>query len=148
MSVFIGVNNTLDKAEIAGHHVLEVISGENHPDVQLDVLSCMSVLVELFRRLAVGNEEEGPEGHLSLGDKVCLGHGAALVLGDELIDLVVIPLLDLIRLPGPYRLGLVTRLQIPSGFLNFLGFRLLLFLPFRFFLCNFILIRPLYSLGA
>ena len=66
--------DTLDKAEIAGHHVLEVISGENHPDVQLDVLSCMSVLVELFRRLAVGNEEEGPDGHLSLGDKVC-GNG-------------------------------------------------------------------------
>ena len=96
----IGVNNTLDKAEMAGHHVLEVISAENPPDVQLDVLSCMSVLVELFRRLAVGNEEEGPEGHLSLGDKVCLGHGAALVLGDELIELVVLPLLDLIRLPG------------------------------------------------
>ena len=76
----IGFNNTLDKAEIAGHHVLEVISAENPPDVQLDVLSWMSVLVELFKRLAVGNEEEGPEGHLSLGDKVCLGHGQLLFL--------------------------------------------------------------------
>jgi hypothetical protein len=35
---------------------------------QLDVLSCLSILVEQFRRLAVGNEEERREGHLSLGD--------------------------------------------------------------------------------
>ena len=47
----IGVNNTLDKAEIAGHHVLEVVSDEDPSDVQLDILSCLFVLVGLFRRL-------------------------------------------------------------------------------------------------
>lgn len=60
--------STLDKAEINGHHVLGVISDENPPVRQLDVLSCLSILVEQFRRLAVGNEEERREGHLSLGD--------------------------------------------------------------------------------
>ena len=85
-----------------------------------------------------------------------LGHGTVLVLGGGLVELVVLSLLDLIRLPDPDKLGLVTKLPIPSGFVDLLGLRLLLFLiiPFlllRFLLCNFFLIflnRPTYSLGA
>jgi hypothetical protein len=98
--------NTLDKAEIAGHHVLEVISDEDPSDVQVDILSCLSVLVELFSGLAVGNEEEGLDGHLTIGDDVGLGLGSVLVLGDGLVELVVLTLLDIVSLPGPD--GLVT----------------------------------------
>eukprot|EP00091_Calanus_sinicus_P022381 TRINITY_DN7070_c0_g1_i7.p1 TRINITY_DN7070_c0_g1~~TRINITY_DN7070_c0_g1_i7.p1 ORF type:complete len:120 (+),score=24.65 TRINITY_DN7070_c0_g1_i7:657-1016(+) len=58
--------------------------GQNPPDIQFDVLSSLSVLVELFKRLAVWDNEEGLEGDLALSDEVCLGHGAVLVLGDGL----------------------------------------------------------------
>jgi hypothetical protein len=45
--------------------------------VQLDNLGWLSVLVELFRGLAVGIKDEGLEGHLALGEDVDLvaGHG-------------------------------------------------------------------------
>jgi hypothetical protein len=101
----IRVTITLDKAEIAGHHILEVISNEDPSDVQLDILS-LSVVVELFSRLAVGNEDEGLEGHLTLGDDVGLGLGSGLVLGDGLVELVELTMLNIVSLPGPD--GLVT----------------------------------------
>jgi hypothetical protein len=54
----------------------------------------------LFRRLAVGNKEELPKGQRTLGDEVGLSRGATLV---------VLSLLNLIRLPGPDGLRLITK---------------------------------------
>ena len=97
----IGVNNTINKAVIAGHHVLEVISDKDHSDIQLDILGCLSLLVGLFRGLAVRIKEEGLEGHLALGDEVGLGLGSVHAVGGGPVALVVLSLLNLIRLPLP-----------------------------------------------
>ena len=36
----IRVDNTLDKTEIVGHHVLEIVSDEDTSDIELDILCC------------------------------------------------------------------------------------------------------------
>ena len=97
----IGFSNTLDKVVIAGHHVRAVISDRDPSDGQLDNLGCLSMLVELLGGLAVGIKEEGLEGHPALGDVVDLGHGSDHVVSRGPVELVVLSLLVLIRLPHP-----------------------------------------------
>ena len=80
------------------------------------------------RRLGVGDEEKRLEGDLALGDEVGLGHGAVLVLGDGFVELVILILLNVIRLPGPDGLGRVAQLPIPGCLLNLLCLGFLLFL--------------------
>ena len=60
--------------------------------------------------LGVGDEEKRLEGDLARGDAVGLGHGAVLVLGDGFVELVILILLNVIRLPGPDGLGRVAQL--------------------------------------
>ena len=74
--------------------------------------------------LGVGDEEKRLEGDLALGDEVGLGHGA----GDRFVELVILILLNVIRLPGPDGLGLIAQLPVPGGLLNLLGLGLLLLL--------------------
>ena len=57
-----------------------------------------------------------------------LGLGAVLVLGDGFVELVVLILLIVIRLPGPDGLGRVAQLPIPGCLLNLLCLGFLLFL--------------------
>ena len=78
--------------------------------------------------LGVGDEEKRLEGDLVLGDEVGLGHGAVLVLGDGFVELVILILLNVIRLPGPDGLGRVVQLPIPGCLLNLLCLGFLLFL--------------------
>ncbi len=44
--------------------------------------------------------------------------GPALVLRNRLVELVILAILNLSRLAGPDRLGLVAQLPVPSGFVN------------------------------
>ena len=53
----IRVHHTFHKAEIVGHHVLEVVGDENSPHVELDVLLGLTVLVELLALLLVWNKQ-------------------------------------------------------------------------------------------
>ena len=78
--------------------------------------------------LGVGDEEKRLEGDLALGDEVGLGHGAVLVLGDGFVELVILILLNVIRLPGPDGLGRVAQLPIPGCLLNLLCLGFLFFL--------------------
>ena len=55
-----------------------------------------------------------------------LGHGA----GDRFVELVILILLNVIRLPGPDGLGRVAQLPIPGCLLNLLCLGFLLFLIF------------------
>ena len=78
---------------------LEVVCDEDPPDVELDVLSLLAVLVEALRGLVDRDEEERLEGDLALGDEVRLRQGAVRVLRDRLVEFGVLIVLDLGRLP-------------------------------------------------
>ena len=36
----IRVNNNLDKTEVVGHHILEIVTDEDTSDIHLDILWC------------------------------------------------------------------------------------------------------------
>ena len=57
-----------------------------------------------------------------------LGHGAVLVLGDGFVELIILILLNVIRLPGPDWLGRIAQLPIPGCLLNLLCLWFLVFL--------------------
>ena len=84
----IGVHDALDEAQVVGHHVFEVVRDEDPPDVELDVLPGLAVLVEGLAGLGVGDEQEGLEGNLVLSYEVRLSDGAIVVLDDRFIKVV------------------------------------------------------------
>ena len=113
-----------DKAEIARHLVLGVISGEDPSDVPLDILIYLFGFVELCSRLAAWKDEEGLEDHLPLHNDVGLVLESVLVLGDGYVELVVILLLDNIGLPGQSVSWLLVLEFVRFGNFRRLGFLL------------------------
>merc|ERR1712192_8835 len=131
----IRVYDTLDEAKVVGHHVLEVVGDEDSPDVELDVLLGLPVLVELLALLLAWHKQQRFEGDLALRDEVGLCHWSILVLGDRLVELFILSILDLLWLSSPDWLGLIAQLPVPGGFVHFLRLWLFLFLLLFLFPC-------------
>ena len=66
----VAVDDTLDKVEIVGHHVLEVIGDEDPPDVELDLVLLLAVLVEALAGLVVGDKQKRLEGDLKFNRRL------------------------------------------------------------------------------
>merc|ERR1719342_1483421 len=51
------VSHTFHKAEVVGHHVLEVVGDEDSPHVELDILLGLTIFVELLTLLLAWNKK-------------------------------------------------------------------------------------------
>lgn len=84
-------------------------------------------LEHVIRRL-LRHIQNRSERDFSLGTEVHMAQWLFRVLGDALVELLVLVLLDLVRLAHPDRLHVVHLLPVPSGLLDLLRLLLLLLL--------------------
>ena len=92
----VGIHNTADEGQVLGHHVLKVVRDEDAAHVQLDLVNLLAVVLEHVVGSGLGNEQDGLEGNLSLSGEVSLAHGIVLVLGEALVEFIVLLILNLI----------------------------------------------------
>ncbi len=88
---------------------MEIVGNEDTPNIQLDVLLLLSVLVEVLTGLGVGDEKKRLEGDFSLSNEVNMSDGSVFILSDRLVELIIVLLGDLFRFPRPDRFRFITR---------------------------------------
>ena len=120
------VDDTADEAQVAGDHVLEVVGDEDAAHVQPDVLSLGAVVPQHVRGRHTRHVQQRLERYLSLSDEVRLAQGALGVLGERLVELFILGVLDISRLLGPDGLGVVLLHPVPGGLGDLLGLGLVL----------------------
>merc|ERR1719272_2387689 len=115
------VDDAGDEAEVLWHHVLKVVGDKHTPDVHLDGVLPLAVVVVKAGRGSLWDEQDRPEGDLTFGGEVNVAHrGLALGLHEGVEEAGVLLLLDLLLVPGPDRLVGVDELVVPHGLLDLL----------------------------
>ena len=71
-------------------------------------------------RSTLGNEQDGPEGNLSLGREMGVGHGVVIVLAEALVERVVVGIIYLLRGTQPDGLVVVHRFPVVDGLVDYL----------------------------
>jgi hypothetical protein len=133
-----GIDDTLDEAEPFGHQILTVIHDEDTTDVELDVVSLL-LGFEHIERSTLGNVKDSTEFKLTFNGEVLDGQMVFPIVRESLIEFRVFLGLDILRVAGPERLGLVEFLVLDNSFLD--GLLLL-------FILLFILISDFFDLGT
>uniref|UniRef100_A0A2M3ZY44 Secreted protein n=1 Tax=Anopheles triannulatus TaxID=58253 RepID=A0A2M3ZY44_9DIPT len=117
------IDDTADEAQIVGHHVVELVRNEHTAHVQLDVVRLRAVLVEALRWLHLRHIQQRLERDLALGNEVRLRQRIGRVLGEALVELVVLLRRDLADLARPDRFAVVHDLPVPDRLLDLLRLR-------------------------
>jgi hypothetical protein len=128
-----GINNTLDETEPFGHQVLTVIHDEDTTNVELDVVSLLLGL-EHIERSTLGNVKDSTEFELTFNREMLDSQMVFPIVRESLVEFRVFFSLDILRVTGPERLGLVEFLVLNNGFLDGL---LLLLILLLFLISNF-----------
>ena len=119
----VGVDDTLDEAQILGQELIEFIGDEDASNVQLESARAAVVVVVVIRRRALRNVEDGFELDVALSLEVRVRERFFRVLRERLVELGVLFFLDLGRRSEPDSLDVVETFPIPDGFGNRLGLR-------------------------
>lgn len=88
-------DHSTNKTQVLGHHVLKVVGDEDAAHVELDGVHPLAIVVEHVKGGALGDEEDGFEGHLTLGGEVDVVHGVLTLLADGLVEILVLLCLHL-----------------------------------------------------
>lgn len=121
------VNNTADEAEPLGHEVLAVVHDEDTANVELDLVLLLGVAtLEHVEGSTLGHEEESAELEVTLDGEVLGGKGSLPVVGDALVEGIVLLGGDIIGLTHPDGLLVVEELPLRGDLLDLLGLLLLL----------------------
>jgi len=83
-------HHSTDEREILWHHVLKVVGDEDASYEHLDGVHLLTIVLEDVGGSGLRNEEDGPERDLTLCREVSLGHRVLTVLGETLVELVVL----------------------------------------------------------
>jgi len=101
-----GVNNTLDEGQPFGNNLFAIIHDKHPPDVEFDVVFLLLTL-EHVKRLPPGDEQELFELELTLDAKVLNLQLVLPIVGETLVEGLVVLGGDILGLPHPDGLSLV-----------------------------------------
>jgi len=130
----VGIYNTLNKVEILGHQLLEVLRDEHTPDVEFEGRLAAIVIVIQVERGISGNVKDGLELNLTLSREVRVGNWVVGILGDGLVEAVVHVFSQFLLRAHPDSLDLIDVIPAPFLLSHGLHLRLLLFLLLAFVL--------------
>ena len=83
------------EAEVARHHVLEVVGDEDASHVQLDLVHLLAVAGEGVARRLFGNEEDRLERNFALRSEVRVRHRVGWIFAKAAVEVVVLAVVDL-----------------------------------------------------
>ncbi len=106
----VGIDDALDEAQVGGEQVLLVVGDEDALDVELHPR--LVVHVEEVEGRLFGNEEKRRVLERALGVSVHVVKRVLRIVGDRLVELVVVLLLELVLGPLPERRGRVDLLGL------------------------------------
>ena len=99
------IDNTLDEVEEFGNELVAVVHDKNSSNVEFDRVFLFFVL-EKIKGSALGDEKESAELELTFDGEVLDGQVVFPVVGERLVKLGVLVILDIIGVTGPDGFGL------------------------------------------
>ena len=121
------VDDTLDEREPVWDNLLAVIHDKDSTDIEFDVVLLLLGLKEI-EWSSLWNEEKSAELKGTFNIEVLEGEVSLPIVGETLVEVLILFLGDLFRLSHPDWLDLVESLELICDLLDLLGFFLLLFL--------------------